>query len=86
MFDMVIAGGDVVDGSGRPAYRADVGIVRDKVQAIGDLSRAETRRTIDAAGMCVAPGFIDIHGHVGHGNITLQVKQAQGWNGDGNKN
>ena len=63
MLDVAIVGGTVVDGSGAPGYRADVGIVRENVEAIGDLSGAEARRTIDAAGMTVAPGFIDTHTH-----------------------
>jgi N-acyl-D-amino-acid deacylase len=62
-FDIVIAGGRVLDGSGNPAYRADVGIVGDRVSAIGDLSRAPASQRIDAAGKLVAPGFIDLHSH-----------------------
>ena len=59
MFDIVIAGGTIVDGSGAPGYRADVGIVGEKLEAIGDLSRSETRRVIDATGLIVSPGLID---------------------------
>ncbi len=63
MFDVVILGGTVVDGSGAPGYRADIGIKGEKIDAIGDLSRAETRRVVDATGLTVTPGFIDSHAH-----------------------
>ena len=62
-FDLVIAGGQVLDGSGNPAFRADVGVIGDKIAAVRDLSRAAAARRIDASGKLVAPGFIDIHSH-----------------------
>jgi len=61
-FDVVFLGGRVVDGTGAPWFRADVGIVGDRIAAIGDLSRAAAKRRIDAAGLVVAPGFIDMLG------------------------
>ena len=63
MFDVVILGGSVVDGTGAAAYRADVGVKGDTIAAIGDLSQAQTRRVISAVGLTVAPGFIDTHTH-----------------------
>ena len=63
MFDLVIAGGTVVDGTGAAGYRADVGINGEAIEAIGDLSGAEARRVIDATGLVVSPGFIDTHVH-----------------------
>lgn len=63
MFDLIVAGGTVVDGSGNPGYPADVGVTGETIEAIGNLSRAETRRVIDASGMIVSPGFIDTHTH-----------------------
>ena len=63
MFDVLIIGGSVVDGTEAPAYRADVGITRKTIEAIGDLARAQARRVIDATGLTVAPGFIDTHTH-----------------------
>lgn len=62
-FDLVLAGGEVVDGTGSPAVRADVGVIGDRVEAVGDLSRAVRARTLDCSGRTVTPGFIDIHSH-----------------------
>ncbi len=58
--DVIIRGGTVYDGSGRKPVKADVGIVGDKVVSIGDLSRQKALITIDASGMAVAPGFINM--------------------------
>ena len=62
-FDIVIAGGSVHDGDGSPAVVTDVGIREGRIAAIGDLADAEATRRIDASGLAVAPGFIDIHNH-----------------------
>ncbi|MBI2955824.1 MAG: cyclase family protein [Acidobacteria bacterium] len=59
-FDILITGGLVVDGSGLPAYRADVGIRGQKIAAVGDLSGASAAQVIDARGLVVAPGFINM--------------------------
>ena len=59
-YDTVIRNGVVYDGSGKPGVRADVGIRGDRVVRIGDLSSARTSHTIDARGMAVAPGFINM--------------------------
>ncbi len=59
-FDVLIRGGTVYDGSGRPGVRADVGIRGDTIAAIGDLSQAEAATVIDATGKAVAPGFINV--------------------------
>ena len=61
-FDVVIANGRVVDGTGAPWFRADVGITGDRITAIGNLSSARATTRIDAAGQVVAPGFIDLLG------------------------
>ena len=61
-FDVVIRGGHIVDGSGNPWYSADVGIRGDRIAAIGNLSEAKAKRVIDASGLVVAPGFIDMLG------------------------
>ncbi|MGE3447562.1 MAG: amidohydrolase family protein [Microbacteriaceae bacterium] len=62
MLDVAIVGGDVIDGSGGPRVRADVGIAGGRVVAVGDLDE-RARRTIDATGRAVCPGFIDVHTH-----------------------
>ena len=59
-FDLVILGGDVFDGTGAPPRRVDVGITRDRIAVIGELSSKTSARTIDARGKVVAPGFVDI--------------------------
>jgi dihydroorotase/N-acyl-D-amino-acid deacylase len=61
-FDVLITGGRVVDGTGAPWFRGDVGLKGDRIAAIGDLSGKTAARTIDAAGKVVAPGFIDLLG------------------------
>ena len=63
MFDVKIINGTILDGTGKFRYKGDVGIEGDKITAIGDLSAAEAKKTIDAAGKFVAPGFIDFHTH-----------------------
>ena len=62
-FDLILSGGLVADGLGNPLIRADVGVVGDRVAAIGDLSQSQATQTIDATENVVAPGFIDIHTH-----------------------
>lgn len=63
-YDLVIRGGRIVDGTGNPWYFGDVAIRGDRVAAVGRIpDDAEAKRTIDATGMVVAPGFVDIHSH-----------------------
>lgn len=64
MYDLVIAGGTVVDGTGAPRRPADVAVVGDRIVRLGRLASAEARRTLDAGGCIVAPGFIDTHNHL----------------------
>ncbi len=63
MFDLIFRGGTVIDGKGTPRLDADVGIVGQHIEAVGDLSGATARRSVDASGLIVAPGFIDAHAH-----------------------
>ncbi len=62
-FDVLIQGGTVIDGTRSPRYRADVGIIKDKIIALGNLEHASGSRTIDAQNKIVAPGFVDVHNH-----------------------
>ena len=62
-YDVLITGGSVLNGEGTPALRADVGIRGGRIATIGDLQTAAATRRIDASGLTVAPGFIDIHNH-----------------------
>ncbi len=61
-YDLVIANGRVVDGTGAPWFEADIGIVGDRIRSVGELGAAKARARIDAAGLVVAPGFIDLLG------------------------
>ena len=61
-YDLVIRGGWIVDGTGNPRYRGDVAVRGDRVVAVGRLGDVRARRTIDASGLIVAPGFIDMLG------------------------
>jgi len=68
--DVVISNGHIIDGTGSPWYSGDVGIRDGKIAAIGNLSAAPRKRTIDAAGKVVAPGFIDM---LGQSDLTILV-------------
>jgi N-acyl-D-amino-acid deacylase len=63
-YDLIIRGGSVVDGSGKPAVRADVAVNGDRIAAIGLLADATADREIDATGKVVSPGFVDLHTHL----------------------
>jgi N-acyl-D-amino-acid deacylase len=63
MYDLIIRNGTIVDGSGMPQFRGDVGIAKGKIAAIGKV-RESARETIDADGHIVAPGLIDAHTHM----------------------
>src|SRR5579872_3837431 len=70
IFDLVITNGHIIDGTGSPWYSGDVGISDGKIAAIGNLSAASRKRTIDAGGKVVAPGFIDM---LGQSELTILV-------------
>jgi N-acyl-D-amino-acid deacylase len=69
-FDIVVTNGHIIDGTGSPWYSGDIGIRDGKIAAIGNLSEAPRKRTIDAKGEVVAPGFIDM---LGQSELTILV-------------
>ncbi|MEP7116855.1 MAG: amidohydrolase family protein [Acidobacteriota bacterium] len=76
-FDLLIRGGQIVDGAGAAPRRADVGVSGDRIRAVGDLSGATAATVVDATGRYVTPGFIDVHSHSGPGLATAALKQGQ---------
>jgi dihydroorotase/N-acyl-D-amino-acid deacylase len=69
-YDTVVRNGRIIDGTGSPWYSGDIGIRDGRIAAIGNLTNAPARRTIDAHGMVVAPGFIDM---LGQSELTILV-------------
>src|SRR5271163_3343523 len=61
-YDFIISGAHIVDGTGAPWVAGDIAIAGDRIVAMGDLSKASARKRIDATGLVVAPGFIDVQG------------------------
>src|SRR5260370_30821652 len=61
--DLIIRGGSLIDGSGSPATKADIGITGDRIVFVGPSAGRKAKREIDATGLVVAPGFIDPHTH-----------------------
>ncbi len=75
-YDVLIHGGRVINGSGNPWFAADLGIRGDRIAAIGDLSGATAEILIDAAGLVVAPGFIDPHTHAIRGIFDVPTAES----------
>ncbi|MCI0389310.1 MAG: D-aminoacylase [Acidobacteria bacterium] len=73
VYDLLIKGGRVLDGTGNPWFAADVAIREGKFAAIGNLGNASARRTIDAQGLYVVPGFIDLHSHADEGLASTRT-------------
>ena len=63
MFDTIIRNGHLIDGTGAPLKRGDVGISGDRIAAIENLAGAQAKTVIDATGYMVTPGFVDMHSH-----------------------
>ena len=80
-YDVVITNGKVIDGSGNPWFHADLAIKSGKIVKIGKLDPKSGKRVIDAKGMTVSPGFIDLHTHtdlsaLADGNVERKVRQG----------
>jgi N-acyl-D-amino-acid deacylase len=76
-FDVLIRHGRVLDGSGNPWMPADVGIRAGRIVSIGTLDGASADTTIDARGLLVTPGFIDVHSHAAEGLTRPELRQAR---------
>src|SRR5580700_10595167 len=79
-FDLVIRGGIVVDGSGSPGLRGDVGIVGDRIVAVGEVD-GRGHRELDVEGLVVAPGFIDAHTHMDAQVFWDDLGRSTCWHG-----
>ena len=77
VYDTILRGGRVVDGTGAPARQADVAILDGRIAAIGDLSGAAAATSLDVSGLYVAPGFIDTHSHAGPGLATAELSHGE---------
>ena len=80
-YDLVIRNGKIVDGTGNPWFVGDVAVRGDRIVAVGHIPPAEAKREIDAKGLVVAPGFIDVHSHsdfllLEDGNAQSKVRQG----------
>jgi N-acyl-D-aspartate/D-glutamate deacylase len=80
-YDLIIRGGIIVDGTGNPWFRGDVAVSGDRIVAVGRLRFGTARREIDARGLVVAPGFIDMHSHSDYvlfedGDAQSKVRQG----------
>lgn len=76
-FDLLIRNGRVMDGTGNPWLRADIGIRGDRIAAVGRLSGASAASVLDAADRLVTPGFIDVHSHAAEGLARPPLRQGR---------
>ena len=83
--DVLIRNARVLDGTGNDWFRADIAISGDRIVRIGGLPGAQARRTVDATGMYVAPGFIDLHSHADRAMMSehLEARRARSLNSQG---
>src|SRR5438477_5545620 len=80
-YDLLVRGGRIVDGTGNPWFVGDVAVRGDKIVAVGRVPPAPAKRTLEAKGLVVAPGFIDMHSHsdfllLEDGNAQSKVRQG----------
>src|SRR5436309_14660335 len=74
-YDLLIRGGTIVDGTGNPRFRGDVAVRGDRIVAVGRVPAGMAKRELDASGLVVAPGFIDMHSH--SDDLLLEDGDAQ---------
>ncbi len=79
--DLIIRNGTIIDGTGSQGFRADLAIDGDRITAIGDLSAAQAAREIDATGLIVSPGFIDLHTHLDAQVAWDPMMTSSSWHG-----
>jgi N-acyl-D-aspartate/D-glutamate deacylase len=79
-YDIVVRGGSIIDGTGRPAFRGDVAIAGDRIVAVGEVE-GSGREEIDAGGLVVSPGFVDPHTHMDAQVFWDEIGQASCWHG-----
>lgn len=75
-YDLIIRGGQVIDGSGNPWFHADVAVKDGRIAAVGALANASATRIINAAGHIVTPGFIDMHSHADSGLAQMDLRHS----------
>src|SRR5262245_33206806 len=75
--DLLLRNAHVFDGNGNPWIRADVAVTGDRIQAVGKLEGVKAAKTIDANGLALTPGFIDVHSHAGEGLATDELRHGQ---------
>src|ERR1700757_5481402 len=77
-YDLLLKGGHVIDPANNIDAVLDVAVAGGKIAAVGkDISAAQARKVVDAAGLYVTPGLIDIHYHIGHGGAPLDLFTAK---------
>ncbi len=69
-YDLILKNGKIIDGTGNSWYYGDIGITDGKIVYVGKLENAQAKRTLDATGLIVSPGFIDVHAHIEGGELT----------------
>ncbi|MDE2662185.1 MAG: amidohydrolase family protein [Gemmatimonadota bacterium] len=84
-YDILIRNGRVIDGTGDPWFEADIAVAGDRIVRIGRLGDATARRVVDATGMYVVPGFIDLHSHADRAMTSehLEARRAKSLNSQG---
>ena len=78
-FDLVLANGTIVDGTGEARFEGDIGIKDGRILAIGDIGEASSGKILDIKGQVVAPGFIDIHNHADRALISSESAGLHGY-------